>query len=282
MANDPLKTIRSQVRSIGDAVRWACVLEATSPKAGNVFPGRSFNDLTYRDFIIAAEIAAEAFAMPGRHFSEMVLGAVRQTQHATNSNVNLGMLLLIGPIAEVAHRDVHADLQPAVATLLEGQNEDDAACIFAAIRSANAGGLGEVDELDVRDATTAGFDLLAAMRLAAHRDSVAYQYANGFKDLFTRIVPLVENAIQANGDILGGIADAHFDLLAQQPDTLIARKCGETVASEVQTRASQLEKSDDTARQQFDAYLRSDGNRRNPGTTADLIAAALFVLLVRA
>jgi len=29
----------------------------------------------------------------------------------------------------------------------------------------------------------------------------------------------------------------------------------------------------------FDFWLRSDGHRRNPGTTADLIAAALFVLL---
>ena len=29
----------------------------------------------------------------------------------------------------------------------------------------------------------------------------------------------------------------------------------------------------------FDFMLRSDGHRRNPGTTADLIAAALFALL---
>jgi triphosphoribosyl-dephospho-CoA synthase len=29
----------------------------------------------------------------------------------------------------------------------------------------------------------------------------------------------------------------------------------------------------------FDAFLRSDNHARNPGTTADLIAAALFVAL---
>jgi triphosphoribosyl-dephospho-CoA synthase len=29
----------------------------------------------------------------------------------------------------------------------------------------------------------------------------------------------------------------------------------------------------------LDFWLRSDGNRRNPGTTADLIAAGLFVAL---
>jgi triphosphoribosyl-dephospho-CoA synthase len=31
----------------------------------------------------------------------------------------------------------------------------------------------------------------------------------------------------------------------------------------------------------FDRWLRADGHRRNPGTTADLIAAALMVALVR-
>ncbi len=281
MTRNSLDAVRSQVRSIGDAVRWACVLEATSPKAGNVYPGRSFSDLSYGDFIVAAEIAAESFAMPGRHFSEMVLGAVRQTKLAKGSNVNLGILLLIGPIAEVAHRDVDAELQPAVASLLDGQNQDDAACIFEAIRGSTAGGLGKVDEMDVRDPASSGGDLIAAMRLAAERDLVAYQYANGFKDLFNRVVPLVEKAITENGDILGGISDAHIDLLADHLDTLIARKCGDEIANEVQQRASKLDKHDSVAVEDFDIYLRSDGNRLNPGTTADLIAAALFVLLVR-
>ena len=165
---------------------------------------------------------------------------------------------------------------------LEGQNQDDAACIFEAIRVATAGGLGEVDEMDVRDAASSGTDLIAAMRLAAERDLVAYQYANGFKDLFDRVVPLVEKAIIESGGILGGISDAHIDLLADHPDSLIARKCGDEIANAVQQRASKLDKRDSVAVEEFDAYLRSDGNRLNPGTTADLIAAALFVLLVRA
>ena len=35
----------------------------------------------------------------------------------------------------------------------------------------------------------------------------------------------------------------------------------------------------EAAYQRLDRFLRSDGNRRNPGTTADLIAATLFVAL---
>jgi triphosphoribosyl-dephospho-CoA synthase len=31
--------------------------------------------------------------------------------------------------------------------------------------------------------------------------------------------------------------------------------------------------------QELDAWLRADGHRRNPGTTADLVAATLFAAL---
>ena len=31
--------------------------------------------------------------------------------------------------------------------------------------------------------------------------------------------------------------------------------------------------------EEFDAFLRADGHRRNPGTTADMIAAVLFAAL---
>ncbi|MEI8019037.1 MAG: triphosphoribosyl-dephospho-CoA synthase, partial [Schlesneria sp.] len=70
------------------------------------------------------------------------------------------------------------------------------------------------------------------------------------------------------------------------PDTLIARKCGWAIAEEASLRARML--IDDTGVDfkldpgrlgEFDAWLRADGHRRNPGTTADLIAATLFAAL---
>ena len=66
---------------------------------------------------------------------------------------------------------------------------------------------------------------------------------------------------------------------------MIVRKCGADVAKEAGRRAQRaLEAADDedaylAALADLDFWLRSDGHRRNPGTTADLLAAALFVLI---
>ena len=75
-------------------------------------------------------------------------------------------------------------------------------------------------------------------------------------------------------------------LLTTTPDSLILRKCGLATAQEASARAAAVLKSGEHdsdeykhAFAEFDAWLRADGHRRNPGTTADLIAAGLFVLL---
>jgi triphosphoribosyl-dephospho-CoA synthase len=67
-------------------------------------------------------------------------------------------------------------------------------------------------------------------------------------------------------------------------DSLVVRKLGTDSAREIRMRAHALLQEDDEGRSragvlEFDAYLRSDGHKRNPGTTADLIAAALFVAM---
>jgi triphosphoribosyl-dephospho-CoA synthase len=79
----------------------------------------------------------------------------------------------------------------------------------------------------------------------------------------------------------------HLELMARCPDTLIARKCGAEIATESARRAlAVLQSVPDAASVrdaeefiQFDRWLRADGHRRNPGTTADLVTAALFAAL---
>ena len=74
--------------------------------------------------------------------------------------------------------------------------------------------------------------------------------------------------------------------MIQIPDTLIARKGGGDLANESAARATAVLEAGDVMTEDYqralaelDFWLRSDGRRRNPGTTADLIAAGLFVLL---
>jgi triphosphoribosyl-dephospho-CoA synthase len=71
-----------------------------------------------------------------------------------------------------------------------------------------------------------------------------------------------------------------------QSDTLIRRKCGDVAYHETACRAEYLIKAGFEpsphhwqALAEFDAWLRADGHRRNPGTTADLIAAIWFIAI---
>lgn len=283
---DPLASLRRLVKTPADAVRWASVLEVTAPKAGNVYPGRYFDDLTYIDFVAAADIAAKHFARTEDRFSARIYSAVEETRDLTKTNVNLGILLLLGPLVgadELMERVGNSnrtakDWLGAIEVVLESLDGQDGQNVFRSIQVAGAGGLGEVESMDI--ATMYGeVDLIEAMRLAEDRDRVAKQYTSGFTDLIDEILPVVWHAIDSTVDLLGAIGRAHIELLTDWPDTLIARKNGSGVAEEIQRRARQVNLDDPNSIQRFDDSLRGATHKLNPGTTADLIAAALYILL---
>jgi triphosphoribosyl-dephospho-CoA synthase len=282
-ADHPLQPLRGLVGDTASRVRWACALEVLSPKAGNVHPGASFADLSAADFLRAADALATAVA--DRSLGSLgprVLEAVRRAMAVGPSNVNLGIALLIVPLVAAQERPGGAWPQ-RIAAVLEELTAEDGAAVFQAIRLSKPGGLGRSPQLDV-DKTTGPVDLVAAMRLASERDRVARQYRTGFLDLLEGVVPLVDQEIVRWGDPLQGVRWAQIALLAQQPDSLILRKCGPAVADEATRRAAAVWAAEEEAERErrwrnFDVWLRGDSNRRNPGTTADLIAAALYLLL---
>jgi triphosphoribosyl-dephospho-CoA synthase len=124
------------------------------------------------------------------------------------------------------------------------------------------------------------------MRLAADRDLVARQYTNGFADVFDGPATWIADGLARGWSLSDSIVHAHVALMASAPDSLIQRKCGLATAQESSHRAAHVlsagapgEQTYQRALSDFDAWLRGDGHRRNPGTTADLVAAGLFVLL---
>jgi triphosphoribosyl-dephospho-CoA synthase len=282
---DPLTTLARLAGDPSSSVRWACLLECMAPKAGNVYPGRPFCNLTYTDFVAAAEITATEFARSAERISTRMQLAVERTVADRGSNVNLGIVLLLGPLVAADEALLAQSRQPsdstwksAVSAVLAGFDGSDGRNVYRAIDGARAGGLGTVDELDVHG-LPGPVNLVQAMKLAEHRDRVARQYATDFSDLIDHVVPVVRAAIAEQGDLLQGIRRAHVQLLRTEPDSLIARKNGIEVASAVQQMAQEVDLDDPTSLARFDDSLRSDDHRLNPGTTADLIAAALFLLL---
>ncbi len=281
MNSNGLSTIRAQCLTAAPAIRWACVLEATAPKPGNVFPGQSFKDLAYVDFVMAADIAAGCLADPANVLSERVLNAARRTRDQIGTNVNLGILLMLGPLVDCDMSSNRAlsisDWQSLVSARLNALDSRDSERFYQAIRLAKPGGMDDVKRMDLRDPAPENF--LDAMRAARNRDRIAENYASGFADLFERVVPLLSQSIDRQGDLLAGITSAHVRLLATAPDSLILRKYGPEVAAEVQQQA-QIDPQNWQQVRKLDQDLRNHtAGILNPGTSADLLAAALYVLL---
>jgi len=265
--------------SLADCIRLACRAEVLARKPGNVHPEAAFDDLRAADFLRAADAASPWLAEAGRlGVGRAVFEAVRATRECCASNVNLGICLLIAPCA-AADRD--HDFRESIEQVLAGLTIDDAAWVYRAIRVAAPGGLGEANEQDVAEEPTV--TLRDAMQLAAVRDGVAAQYANGFRDV--RDIGVRNLVAAAPQGVETAIVLAHLNFMAAMPDTLIARKCGEAVARESAEKARAVLNagwpSPDAQPhfEEFDVWLRADGHRRNPGTSADLVAASLFVAL---
>lgn len=267
---------RLPINSVEDAIRWACVLEATAPKVGNVHPSASFKDLNYRDFVRAAETTAVTLPSRGQSMGRRIEQSVLDSRSG-GSNVNLGIVLLLAPMIQPA---LNQDLNPSsIGFEIASWTADDAANIYRTI-AGTAGGLGNIDEMDVRDASTQNHppQLIDAMKASADRDRIARQYATSFVDLFENVVPVLQQNLDQCCDTLAAISSTSIELLSMQSDSLIARKVGDRGAEEVRKMAASTNPDDPRSVAKLDAFLRRDGNRYNPGTTADLIAAALFAL----
>ena len=266
--------------SIPQCAALATLLEVTASKPGNVHRGADFEDMTYLDFALSSLVAASAYSAE-KKVGAMVLDNVRATRECVGRNTNLGTILLLAPLVAAP---VDVPISQGVRDVLAKLDSEDARLVYEAIRLANPGGLGNVDECDVSKPPPG--DLVAAMRLAADRDMVARQCANGFAEVLGAITPWLAEGIALGWPLSATIVRTHLRTMAQWHDSLIARKCGMGVAQlsakmagEVLSAGSPGEEDYERALGDLDFWLRADGHRRNPGTTADLIAAGLFVAL---
>jgi triphosphoribosyl-dephospho-CoA synthase len=280
---------------IGAVAQLACLLEVAARKPGNVSPGVGFGDTTYDDYLASAAAIGHPLGSAGsRSLGRTILLAVESTRRWTTANTNLGIVLLLAPLARAAALCCHdpgaaiipADaLRASLAAVLAETTVDDARDAYAAIRLASPAGLGSSDEQDIADEPTV--TLTAAMRLAADRDGVASEYATDFHTTFELGVVSLRAARRAGLDWNDAVVETYLTLLAACPDSHIARRADHVRADEVSRRARDVldaggVRSDQgrAAIARLDAGLRDPHNLLNPGTTADLTAAALFVTLL--
>jgi triphosphoribosyl-dephospho-CoA synthase len=285
-------------RDVAAAAQLACLLEVSAPKPGNVSPGRHFADVRYEDFLASAVAIGDPLAGAGeRPLGATIRLAIEATSRWAPSNTNLGIVLLLAPLAraailrgqvrgqvggQVRGRD---GIRPRVVEVLEATTVDDARDVYAAIRLARPGGLGQADAQDVAAEPTV--TLLDAMRLAADRDGIAREYATGFDTTFDVSAPALRAARSARLPWNDAIVETFLAVLAAGPDTHVARRGGAELAAEVWRKARAVMAAGGVrsaqgrrALDEMDAALRDPRNTANPGTAADLTAAAIFVELL--
>lgn len=268
--------------SIGQMASLACTLEVSAPKPGNVHRSADFEDVTLQDFLASAIAIGPVFDQAqSLSLGQIILQSVEATSLVTRTNTNLGMILLLAPLAMAQDA---ADLQEAATAAVENSTAQDAADIYEAINLAKPGGMNASTEHDI--AGSAPPHIQEAMKLAADRDLIARQYTNGFADLFDQVVPLLTDLSPKSLPLSQRIVHAHVALMAQSPDTLIARKNGDEMAQQSAMIAQRVIDAGPPMEEDYmqqlanlDFWLRCDGHKRNPGTTADMIAAGLLVCL---
>ncbi len=271
----------------------ACLIESSAPKPGNVSPGRPFRDVGYEDFLASAVAIGEPLhGAADRPLGATIRMAVEATRRWTPANTNLGIILLLAPLVKAAgtvdavEAPVGAQaLRRSLERVLSATTVQDARDAYAAIRTAAPAGLDTVPTQDVREEPTV--TLLAAMQLAAHRDTIAREYVTAFDITFTIGAPSLARARKDGLTWDDAVVETFLNLLAGTPDTHIARRAGEDVALQV-SRAARAALDAGGVRSEsgrgaiaaLDEALRDPMNARNPGTSADLTCAAIFVALM--
>lgn len=274
----------------------ASTLDVALRKPGNVSQASPGHGMQAAQFIASAQASAPALFCVGARLGARIEAAVQASWAAAGCNTNLGIVLLCAPIALAVERCPQARSAPALCAAIEAvlaaADVTDTAAVYRAIAHARPGGLGHAPREDVYAPPTLA--LRAAMALAADRDRIARHYRDGYATLAdTAQATLGPDRWHASGegDDLAmptpqAVLRCHLTLLAQAPDSHIARKHGLATAEAVQRDAARWCADPRLAMPEADlehdpAYIAWDESLKaagiNPGTTADLTVAALLL-----
>ncbi len=278
-------------RLTGEEIAWAaqlaCLFEVSVEKPGNVSRNVGFADVRFEDFATSALAIGPAFRDAGpATVGATVSRAVVDTRRLVATNTNLGLILLLAPLAKAAARaGQDRDLRSSLHDVLAELTVSDARLAYNAIRAASPAGMGEVEDHDVRkdDVTVT---LREAMAAARERDSIAREYVTDYAITFDLGTETIRRHWLDGARFSEAVVMAFLTILAAVPDTLIARKNGIAASEAVSHRASVILEAGGSLSAPGRALLADlaeelgdEAHAFNPGTTADLVAAALFIVL---
>lgn len=256
-----------------ERAQLAMVLEVTAyPKPGNVDRCHDYPDTTLEHFLASAVFVRRAFEKAELH--EYGVGAgIRQAVCCTarhgGGNTHFGAFILLIPL-------IMGNGIEGARKVVEETTVEDAIAFYEAF-SLTGVRVRETDELDVNDPGIAahlrqsGMTLSGVMTHSSKNDMVAREWTNGFA-LTRKAADLLIRA----GPGRDAIVSTFLQLLADHPDTFIAKKLGIGISRKVSLRAREVLEGALTV-SAFDEECLATG--ANPGSIADIIIAGLYTSL---
>ncbi|HOO54995.1 MAG TPA: triphosphoribosyl-dephospho-CoA synthase [Methanothrix sp.] len=274
---------------VAQAAQLAMLIElSSSPKPGNVDRGHDFEEIKFHHFLISAVSAYPIFrdaAIGSEPTGTLIRRAVSSWRSwGLVQNTHFGTVALLVPLAVAAGRD--GDLKEEVSRVLEETTSEDAVEFYAAFAIAGAR-VAEVEELSLEDPEASDRvrserrSLLDLMRLSSGHDLVAREWSTGFERSF-QLARLLARRVAELGTN-DGVVMTYLEALAEVPDSLVASKFGLEKALEASMRAGSILgfEASETFRLAEELDREFVTEDINPGSTADLIGAALFIALIR-
>ncbi|MBE0519628.1 triphosphoribosyl-dephospho-CoA synthase [Candidatus Bathyarchaeota archaeon] len=307
---------REKAKHISKCLELAILLEASADKPGNVNRTAGFENTRYEHFLASAvaitsffECAALRGVLVSRgeiRVGDIKIGRIIKGGVANVSawqrggNTLLGTAILLSPIAVAAgmtpvKQDVFriSKIRENVKLVVESTTPEDAINVYEAIKKANPGGLSRVSELDINDPDSINRirkeknSLYQIFKIASKRDTICSEWVNNYPMTFDVAYPFLMGQIRQTDDLNAAIVHTFLKVLAECPDTLIARKTSLEKALEFSFKAEEILKlggletsNGRESLSEFDRALRKAGNLLNPGTTADIIAASLALIIL--
>jgi triphosphoribosyl-dephospho-CoA synthase len=301
-----------KARHISKCLELAILFEVSADKPGNVNLITGFEGTRYEHFLASAVAAAPYFELAAERgvsvlqreigISDVGLGRIIKDCVADidtwqrGGNTLLGTVILLLPIAVAAGMTNTKEeyifeiskLRENLKLVVESTTSEDAVNVYEAIKIAKPSGLGKAPELDINDPDSVNrivkenVSLFQVFKIAAGYDMVCSEWVHNYPITFDVAYPWLIGQFRNTKDLNVAIIHTFLNVLAEYPDTFISRKIGVGKAREVSSMAKEVLKLGglETVRgreslREFDLMLRKSSNLLNPGTTADIIAAAL-------
>ena len=300
-----------KAQHISKCLELAILLEVSADKPGNVHFVVGFEGTRVEHFLASAVVAAPSFkeaaksgiAVSNRNLrlSEVGIGKIIKDCVADidawqrGGNTLLGTVMLFVPLAVAAgmtpakdnHKLELPRLRENLKTAVENTTAEDAVHLYEAIDIAKPSGLNGAPDLDVNDPASKNrllnenFTLYEVFKIAAGYDDICYEWVNNFPITFDLAFPYLTEQLKTKALNIA-VTHTFLKVLSERPDTFIARKVGREKAREISSDAEKVLELGglETPKGQksivkFDKKLRNSANLYNPGTTADITAAAL-------